>query len=111
MCNSVNIQDLLGLCKALFNYPETEEWIESNPFQSKFVRNKLVTQQKEGQLKEAKVIDIEPCDEYFKLSGYVGGTDSHRKHIITWLIMRYCVCHVSEAEGLMWEDIDLKRTQ
>ena len=30
------------------------------------------------------------------------------QYVVTWWIMRYCLCHVSEAEGVMWEDIDLE---
>ena len=52
-----------------------------------------------------KVNDIRPADKFFDPITLIDA-DYHSRHTVTWWIMRYTLTHVSEAEGIMWSDIN-----
>jgi integrase len=102
--------------KALFKYAISFRWITSSPFNSDLLFGISVEHIPRGVARYDKVIDIKPVDLWYSPDKYgtalnqYGRRDRYfDKYIVTWWIMRYCCCHVSEAEGIKWEDIDFGR--
>ena len=99
--------------RTVYSHAHMWGWHDNEPcdmFQSRYTRGISIGQRKpKGLIKENKVTDIRPADDYYRMTKYDKAAPSIKKNIVTWWIMRYTCTHISEAEGIVWEDIDFDK--
>ena len=81
-----------------------EDVIQINPWNKNEATNKSL-KDAHGSKQIIKVNDIRPADKFFD-PVTITHAAYHSRHAVCWWIMRYTLTHVSEAEGIMWGDID-----
>ena len=101
--------------RTAYKHAYTWGWHDNEPFdmfESRYISGITVGKRMpKGVIKENKVTDISPCDDIYRMSSYDRAAPSIRRFIVNWWVMRYTCAHISEAEGVCWEDIDFnKRT-
>ncbi len=101
------------MMRRLYQYAHQWGWHDNEPndlFQNRYVTNVNVENQDDyGLINEKKDLDIKVPDAFFSMRKFSKATDSQKQSIVNWWIMRYTCCHKGEADGIMWEDIDLER--
>ena len=107
------LQGIYSRLRVVYTHAHVWGWHDNEPadmFESRYIRGITVGQrQPKGVIKDAKVTDITPADDYYRITRYDKAAPSIKKNIVTWWIMRYTCAHISEAEGLVWEDIDFDK--
>ena len=81
--------------RAMFEVAVAEDWLKKNPFDCinlRFIK---------GTSKKKEVVRLEQIDQKVR-----DGSIPSYQQILYWL-MRYTGCHVSEAAGIQYKDIDL----
>ena len=107
------LQGIYSRIRVVYTHAHVWGWHDNEPadmFESRYIRGISVGQrQPKGVIKDAKVTDITPADDYYRITKYDKAAPSIKKNIVTWWIMRYTCAHISEAEGVVWEDIDFDK--
>ena len=107
------LQGVYSRMRVVYQHAYTWGWHDNDPidmFESRYIRGITVGKRKpKGIIKEDKVIDITPADDYYRMSKYDKAAPSIKRFIVNWWIMRYTCAHVGEADGLVWEDIDFNK--
>ena len=113
--DTCNKQDTLNSkfarLKSLNEYALSFRWTTELFFNKEKLKGIKIKERARGTIDELKVMDITVADEYFSLDKLGQGhcnSKNHDHYIRTHWIMRYTLGHISEVEGLMWEDIDMR---
>ena len=96
-----------GRLKSLNKYAQAFRCIDEMYFGREKLYGIKIKEGPRGQLDYVKCLDITPADKFFSLYALGTHTKHFDQHIRTHWIMRYTLAHVSEAEGLVWDDIDM----
>ena len=97
--------------KSLNEYAMSFRWTTELYFNKDKLKGIKIKEHARGTIGELKVADISVADEHFSLNKIGHGhcnSKNHDNYIRTHWIMRYTLGHISEVEGLMWEDIDMQ---
>jgi integrase len=106
-------QGIYSRLRTVYRHAHMWGWHDNEPrdmFESRYISGISVgKRQPKGIIKENKVTDISPADDYYRITKYDKAAPSIQKNIVTWWIMRYTCAHIGEAEGIVWEDIDFDK--
>ena len=96
-----------GRLKSLNEYAMAYRWTNELFFNKEKLKGVKIKEHARGTIEEEKCLDIAPADDFFRLAILGTHTKNFDQYIRTHWVMRYTLAHVSEAEGIVWEDIDM----